>query len=137
MRVVLDDNAFPPIRAHQTDAGMDLRAMYGAVVPARGSAIFDTGVHVELPAGCCGLLVSRSGLNIHWDITSTGLIDESYQGSIRVKLYNHSNRDYMVYSGDKISQLVILPCRYEPVEIVEEFGIVTDRGSDGFGSTGR
>lgn len=137
MRVVLDGGAFPPIRAHETDAGLDLRAMHGANVPAMGSAIFDTGVHVELPSGCCGLVVSRSGLYMHNGITSTGLVDEAYQGSIFVKLCNHSSEDYFVFAGDKISQLVIIPCRYESVEIVEEFGAETDRGSAGFGSTGR
>lgn len=137
MRVVLDGGAFPPIRAHETDAGLDLRAMHGATVPAMGSAIFDTGVHIELPSGCCGLVVSRSGLYMHHGITSTGLVDEAYQGSIFVKLCNHSREDYFVFAGDKISQLVIIPCRYESVEIVEEFGAETDRGSAGFGSTGR
>lgn len=137
MKIILDDGAFMPVRAHDTDAGLDLRAMRGATVPAKGSAILDTGVHVEIPHGCCGLLVSKSGLNVHWGITSTGLIDESYQGSVFVKLYNHGDQAYRVYAGDKISQLVILPCRYEPIEIVDSFDTQTERGSSGFGSTGR
>ena len=137
MKIILDDGAFMPIRSHETDAGLDLKAMHGAIVPAGGSATFDTGVHVELPHGCCGLVVSKSGLNVHSDITSTGLIDESYQGAIVVKLYNHGSVGYLVRTGDKISQLVILPCRYEPVEVVESFDTQTERGSDGFGSTGR
>ena len=137
MKIILDAGAFMPIRAHDTDAGLDLRAMHSAVVHAHSAEIFDTGVHVELPPGCCGLMVSKSGLNVNCDITSTGLIDESYQGSIFVKLYNHGDHDYHVNNGDKISQLVILSCRYEPIEVVESFDTETARGSEGFGSTGR
>ena len=68
--------------------------------------------------------------------TVTGLIDEGYSGEITVKLYNHSGRDYEVKAGDKISQLVIIPVKYEPVEIVDEIG-GGERGDAGFGSTGR
>ena len=136
MKIVIDDGAFAPIRAHNSDAGLDLRAWMGAVVPARGSAIIGTGTHVELPRGCCGLLVSKSGLNTVRDITSTGLIDEGYTGQIMVKLYNHGDKDYEVKPGDKISQLVVIPVRYEPFEIVDRLE-ETERADAGFGSTGR
>jgi len=137
MKVKVDDGAFAPIRAHETDAGLDLRAWVGTTVPAHGSAVIGTGTHVELPEGCCGLLVSKSGLNVARDITSTGLIDEGYTGQIMVKLYNHGDKDYEIKAGDKISQLVVIPVRYEPVELVDSIGGNTDRGDNGFGSTGR
>ena len=76
MKVKLDEGAYAPTRAHETDAGLDLFAREDRIVEAKGSAIFKTGVHVELPAGCSGLIVSKSGLNVNHDITSTGLIDE-------------------------------------------------------------
>lgn len=136
MKVKLDAGAFAPERAHDTDAGLDLRAREWAEVPAHGSAIFDTGVHVELPKGCAGLLVSKSGLNVNFGITSTGLIDEGYTGTICAKLYNHGDAKVVVERGDKISQLVIFPVRYEPVEIVEEIS-GGERGDKGFGSSGR
>ena len=136
MRVKLDAGAFEPVRAHDTDAGLDIRAPYGALIRAGGSAMFRTGVHVELPEGTAGLLVSKSGLNVNHDITSTGLIDESYRGEIVVKLYNHGAEDYAVAAGDKISQLVVIPVRYEPVEIVDELSD-GERGTNGFGSSGR
>lgn len=136
MKVKLDAGAFAPERAHDTDAGLDLRAREWAEVPAHGSAIFDTGVHVELPKGCAGLLVSKSGLNVNFDITSTGLIDEGYTGTICVKLYNHGDVSVIVGRGDKISQLVIFPVRYDPVEIAEEIS-GGERGDKGFGSSGR
>lgn len=137
MKIKLDEGAFEPIRAHDTDAGLDIRSMHRQWVFAHSGAIFHTGVHVELPKHTCGLLVSKSGLNTKEDITSTGLIDEGYTGEIVVKLYNHGDKNYLVKAGDKISQLVILPVLYEDVEIVDNIDETSDRGSDGFGSSGR
>ena len=136
MEIMLDDGAYAPSRGHSTDAGLDLRTPKAVTVPAYGSAIVDTGVHVALPRGCAGLLVSTSGLNVRHDITSTGLIDEGYTGSIVVKLYNHGGGDYQLAAGDRITQLVVLPVVCESLEQVSAFN-PTERGDDGFGSTGR
>ena len=136
MKIKLDDGAFVPTRAHEHDGGMDLYAMEDQIVPARESAIFDTGVHVQLPNGTAGLLVSKSGLNVKHGLTSEGLIDEGYTGSIAVKLYNNSGFDYWVHRGDKISQLVIIPVITPEVELVDELED-TERGTGGFGSTGK
>lgn len=137
MKVMLEDGAYMPERGHETDAGIDLKAMHGQRVMPHSSAVFHTGVHVELPKGTAGLLVSKSGLNVKKDIVSTGLIDESYRGEIVVKLYNHGEENYMVMAGDKITNLVVIPVLYEPIEIVDHLDMDTDRGTDGFGSTGR
>lgn len=136
MKIKLDEGAYEPIRAHATDAGLDLKSRETKIVPAHGSAIFDTGVHIELPKGAAGLLVSKSGLNVKHGIQSVGLVDEGYGGSIIAKLYNHSDENYTVHEGDKISQLVVFPVLYESVELVDwvEAG---ERGSNGFGSSGR
>lgn len=136
MEIMLNVGAYMPSRAHGTDAGLDLRAPEAVTVPAYGSAVVDTGVHVALPHGCAGLIVSKSGLNVRHDITSTGLIDEGYTGSIVVKLYNNSGEDYEVKAGDKITQLVVIPVICEPLELVSAFN-QTERGDNGFGSTGR
>ena len=136
MRIKLDPGAYKPKRANSTDAGLDIRAMFNTCVYAGRSAVLRTGVHVELPKGTAGLLVSKSGLNVNYSITSTGLIDEGYDGEIMVKLYNHGVEDYVVKAGDKISQLVVMPVLYEPVEIVDEIS-GGERGSSGFGSSGR
>ena len=135
MKVMLDENAILPTRAHSTDAGLDLYAKETQVVPARGSAIFDTGVHIELPPNMAGVLVSRSGLNFKHGITSEGLIDTGYTGSIGVKLYNNSDNYYTVHKGDKISQLVIVPILTPTLEVVDSLE-ETGRGNNGFGSTG-
>lgn len=136
IKVVLDNGAKMPTRAHEADAGLDLYAIKGAVVPAHGSATFDTGVHVEIGQGAAGFLKSKSGLNVKHGLTSEGVIDSGYTGSIVVKLYNNSDDDYEVKDGDKISQLVILPVLLENCEVVESLES-SDRGENGFGSTGR
>lgn len=136
VKVVLDSGAYVPTRAHKTDAGLDLKAKEGQIVPARESAVFDTGVHIELSEGTVGFLKSKSGLNVKYGITSEGVIDSGYTGSIRVKLYNNSGYDYEVKAGDKISQLVILPIYTPEVRIVNEL-TETERGNGGFGSSGR
>lgn len=136
MKIMLDEGAFLPTRAHETDAGLDLYSMKTQIVPAKESAIFDTGVHVELPPDTVGFVKSKSGLNVKHGITSEGVIDEGYTGSIVVKLYNHSGYDYKVNKGDKISQLVILPIVKPTLEVVDSLD-ETDRGNNGFGSSGR
>lgn len=136
MKIMLDKGAYMPTRAHEEDAGLDLYAREGAVVGAGESVKFDTGVHIELPPDTVGFLKSKSGLNVKHGITSEGVIDVGYTGSIVVKLYNNSCRDYIVNEGDKISQLVILPILKPELELVDSLED-TDRGSNGFGSTGR
>lgn len=136
MEIMLDNGAYMPSRGHGTDAGLDLRTPKAVTVPAYGSVIVDTGVHVALPQGCAGLLVSKSGLNVRHGITSTGLIDEGYTGSIVVKLYNHGGGDYQLAAGDRITQLVVMPVVCESLEQVSAFN-ATERGDNGFGSTGR
>lgn len=136
MRIKLDFDAYPPTRAHPTDAGLDIRAAHSGIVRAHQSAIFRTGVHVQLPPGTFGDMRSKSGLMFNHDITSDGTIDAGYRGDIRVKLFNHGSTDYVVKPGDKITQLVVVPVNIEPVEIVDELD-GGERGSAGFGSTGR
>ena len=136
MKVFIEEGAIMPTRAHKTDAGLDIYSRDDMVVPARGSAVFDTGVHVELPEGTAGFLKSKSGLNVKHGSTSEGVIDVGYTGSIRVKLYNHSNAAYAVNAGDKISQLVILPILIPELVQVDSLED-SERGENGFGSSGR
>ena len=136
IKVALERNAIKPTRGYKSDAGMDLYAPYSTIIPAHGSIFIDTGVRVQIPPFFCGLLVSKSGLNVKHDITSTGLIDSGYSGSIVVKLYNHGDFSYRVDRGDSISQLVILPCFIRDIEIVPDIAS-GERGTNGFGSTSR
>lgn len=136
INIKLDDNVKAPTKAHKTDAGYDLYSNEDKMIPAKGSAIFHTGVHIELPINTVGMLKSKSGLNVNYGITSEGVIDVGYTGEIVVKLYNHSNDEYWVSKGDKISQLVVMPivsCELNQVDELNE----AERGDNGFGSSGK
>lgn len=138
MKIILDVGAYMPTYAHDADAGMDLRTPVAFIVPAHGSYTVDTGVHMQIPLGQVGFIKSKSGLNVKGGLTATGVVDSGFSGSIRVKLYNHSDEDYMFSRGDKITQLVLLYIAkpengFEVVDHFEE----TERGDNGFGSTGR
>jgi dUTP pyrophosphatase len=137
MNIYVEKGAYAPNRAHKTDAGLDIRSRETRLVKAHSSALFHTGLHVQLLQGTAGLLVSKSGLNVNHGITSTGLIDEGYTGEILVKLYNNSDENYLVHAGDKISQLVVIPVLYEDVHIVDSLDENTERGDKGFGSSGK
>ena len=136
MKIKLDEGAFAPKREHATDAGLDIMSPVNTFVPAHGSTVIDTGVHVELPTGTVGLLKSKSGLNVKHGLVGEGVIDVGYTGSIKVKLYNHSDFAYQITRGDKITQLVVAACYFPDVEIVDSLES-TERGDNGFGSTGR
>ena len=136
MKVVLDYGAIMPTKAHEDDAGFDLYARESQTVYLYDSAEFDTGVHIEIPRGYVGFIKSKSGLNIKHGITSEGVIDSGYTGSIRVKLYNNSRESYDVKRGDKISQLVIMPICTETLELADSLQ-KTERGNNGFGSSGK
>ena len=136
MNIILDNGAFMPGFAHKTDAGSDLRSPICAIVPARGNVVIDTGVHVEIPEGYTIFLKSKSGLNVKHNLIGEGVVDSGFTGSIRVKLYNLGDTDYQILRGDKIIQMVILPCAYCEFTQVEKFAD-SERGTGGFGSTGR
>ena len=136
LNIMLDNNALMPTRGHDTDAGLDLLSPINKIIPAHSNAIIDTGVRIQLKENTAGFLKSKSGLNVNHDITSEGVIDVGYTGSIVAKLYNHGDKDYAVKRGDKITQLVIVNIEIPELNIVDEFK-ETERGDGGFGSTGR
>ena len=136
MRVKLSPCAYLPTRAHDTDAGLDIRLPFGGLVRAGQSRTFATGVYVELPEGTVGLLLPKSGLMVGHDIITFGVIDESYRGEIHVHVINVGPNDYEFHPGDKASQLLVMPVFYESIEVVNELSI-GERGENGFGSSGR
>ena len=152
MNIALDHFAVIPTRAHDTDAGIDLKspdrytvkgvdvvggtnegAVWGTIEV--GKQVVDTGVHVQLPKGTVGMIKAKSSLYSK-GIYCEGVIDEGYTGSIKVVLYNHTPKDFEIRKGDKIAQLVILPCLTPELKIVDSLE-ETERGDGGFGSTGR
>lgn len=153
MKIKLDNGAYLPTRAHSTDAGLDLYSMEEKTIRSVGSfnfdakefapvklpcgETFDTGVHMEIPAGYFGKIESRSGLNVKHSVVSCGgVIDSDYRGSIVVKLYNFGTEPYTVHKGDRIAQLIIQSCLLPELELVSHLD-ETERGNGGFGSTGK
>ena len=136
VRYVKDEGAKTPTYAHQDDAGMDLYASKGNYIPAGGRCTFPTGIHIEIPKGYFGAIRAKSGLLRNHGILCSGTIDVGYTGEIMVTLVNTSDELYCVSEGDKIAQLIIIP--YEHVELLEVESLEkTERGDNGFGSSGR
>lgn len=137
MKIKLDQGAYPVDRAHQTDAGLDLRTPVEFTIRPHDSYVIDTGVHVEFPHGWYGELASKSGLNVKHSVVSCGgILDEGYVGSIVVKLYNLGDEEYHFRKGDKIVQMILKPYIAPDIVYVDELED-TERSNKGFGSTGR
>jgi len=140
---LLHEDAKLPVRAHDSDAGLDLFSIEDAVVKARGRLLVKTGIsiqlpfgHIELPFGYYGQVASKSGLSVKHGIeVGAGVIDEGYTGEVMVMLYNHSDDDFVINKGDKIAQLLVKPVSYCDVQQVN-YVSDSDRGNGGFGSTG-
>lgn len=134
MKIKLDPQAIMPTRAYPDDAGLDLYSPIDCWVYSGGLRIIDLGAHLEIPTGYVGMLTSKSGL-MQLGITTRGTIDAGYRGSIKAVIYNDGKESYKVERGQKVTQLVIVPCITPEIEVVEELE-ETDRGDNGFGSTG-
>lgn len=132
-------DAILPRRAKPGDSGLDLHAYLpdGPVVIRAGDRLkVDTGIAIELPEGHEGQVRPRSGLGTNHGVQAAlGTIDSGYRGPIGVTLFNMSFRDFTARHGDRIAQLVICPVAYPEVVEVEALS-ETERGADGFGSTG-
>ena len=135
IKVKLDPGAVMPQRAHRWDAGLDLYSREDATIYQCDSHCFDTGVHVEIPPGYVGFIKSKSGLMVKYNIVTDGTVDAGYTGSIVVKLFNHSHCAVPILRGQKIAQLVIQPIAIPELELVDSLE-ETERGNNGFGSTG-
>ncbi len=135
MKFVVEEGGFAPVREHETDAGVDLRTPERLVIYPHSSVFVDLKVRVEIPDGCVGLMTSKSGLMSKRGIKTTGTIDVGYSGTIGCKVFNHSSEIVIIDKGDKVTQLVVMPCIMDKVEIVDSIRS-GERGENGFGSTG-
>ena len=136
LKVKLDKGAVMPNRAHPNDAGLDLFSIETVYIAPHSRETIETGVHVAISKGFVGLLTSKSGLMDKHGITCRGTIDADYTGSVKAIMFNHSDRAFKVEKGSKVTQLVILPIITPEIELVD-FLEETDRGANGFGSTGK
>ena len=134
--VKLDKGAYMPEKAHETDAGYDIRTPHSFLLRRSDMVMVHTGIHVNIPVGFYGELASKSGLCRDSEITTeAGIIDSGYTGEICVILKSGMKQRYFE-AGDKITQLIIHELPYTELEAVDSLPH-TDRGADGFGSTGK
>ena len=139
--VRLDADLPLPAYARAGDAGADLVAREGVVLPAGGGrAMVPTGIAVAIPDGHAGLVLPRSGLAVRHGVTvmnAPGLVDAGYRGELNVVLVNTDPvADYEVHRGDRIAQLVIVAVEQAVIQPVDELP-GSERGSGGFGHSGR
>lgn len=134
MKIVLDEGVMP-IRAHDHDAGLDLCATKDGWIFPKGRKVFSTGCRIAIPVGYVGYLTSKSGMMMK-GVTSRGTIDSGYTGTIRAVLFNHSWKFVRIRKGQKITQLVVTKIITPNLELVDSLE-ETERGNNGFGSTGQ
>ncbi|APC25798.1 dUTPase [Only Syngen Nebraska virus 5] len=132
----LVDNATIPTRGSEGAAGYDISSVGDIVIPALGRAAVSTGISIRVPDGTYGRIAPRSGLAYKYGIdVLAGVIDKDFRGEVKVILYNTSERDYIVKTGDRIAQLILEQIVTPDVAVVLELED-TERGAGGFGSTG-
>ena len=132
-----------PLPSYSTSgsAAVDLRACINEPVTIKAGEhkIIDTGIAISIPEGYVALMFSRSGLAVKSGIAlrnSVGVIDSDYRGELHVGLVNNSKTDYIINEGDRIAQLAIMPVVQVCFQVVDELD-ETDRGTGGYGSTGK
>ena len=138
---ILRDGAKLPTYGTAGAAGADLYACVDAPVTIRpGETVFiPTGIALEVPKGCAGLVYARSGLACKRGLApanKVGVLDSDYRGEIMIALHNHGQTPQTIEPGERIAQLVLVP--YLAAQFIEADSLdETARGTGGFGSTGR
>lgn len=137
----LDPKAILPTYGSLEAAGADLYACLeeGVTIEAGQTLFIPTGLAMEVPKGCAGLVVARSSMGAKRGLApanKVGVIDSDYRGEIRVVLHNHGKVAQRIEPGERIAQFLIVPVLtpiYEEVATLSD----TERGIGGFGSTGK
>lgn len=137
----LSPEAKLPTRGTTYSAGLDLYALIDSdVTITKGKSTFiPTGLSVQIPVGYAGFVFPRSGLACKHGLTLSncvGVIDSDYRGEIKISLVNLGDEDYTVKRFERVAQLIVIEtpiCEIEEDESLSE----TERGTDGFGSSGR
>ena len=142
VKIVLRDNNCKPQKAHDTDAGYDLKAMDNYSIKPNEQCLVDTGINIKLPEEDCFIwqaqLRPRSGLAAKKSISITNspaTIDQNYVGPIKVILRNNGTETFNINKYDKIAQMIITKIPKTQLIVVDQLQ-ETDRGNNGFGSSG-
>lgn len=140
MKFKVYDGGYLPTRAHFDDAGIDFRAPEEfTLTPNGGAKVIDLKVAVQIPVGYCGKMESKSGLMTQKGVTCAGgVIDSGFRGTIKVRMVNNGAEYYHFEKGDKVVQMVLIPCGLFDIEQVEDLDkSASGRDESGWGSTGR
>jgi len=133
----LDNSAILPSKANTSDAGYDLYAVEDCVIQSGCRALVRTGIAMAIPHGHVGLIWPRSGLAIKCGLdVLAGVVDSGYRGEVCIVLQNHSNNDYTIKAGDRAAQILIQKISSVNMNVVANLDS-SDRGSGGFGSSGK
>ena len=133
--VLLYPNAQIPVRKHATDACYDLYACGEHIVPPHGRKTIGLGIAIAVPEGYAGIIRGRSGLTSSGIIVPTGTIDSGYRGEIGVTMFNTTDYEFKVETGARIAQFCLektYTIKFNEVKFLFD----SDRGANGFGSTG-
>mmetsp|Transcript_32204 Transcript_32204/g.44684 ORF Transcript_32204/g.44684 Transcript_32204/m.44684 type:complete len:168 (+) Transcript_32204:142-645(+) len=132
----LSENATIPTRGSAHAAGYDLSSAYDCVVPKRGKYLVKTDISIAIPEGTYARVAPRSGLAWKHSIdVGAGVVDFDYRGNVGVILFNLSEEDFQVKTGDRVAQLILERIMTPSVVEVDDLDDTT-RGAGGFGSTG-
>lgn len=131
------DYAKLPEKAHEGDLGYDLFAARAVDILPGETKLVPTGIAIQFPFGFGGIIKDRSSVAKRGLFTAAGVIDNGYVGEIQVMFYNSGKEIMEVNIGDKIAQLLLTPVVTTQVAEVEEVVAQDQRGSGGFGSTGK
>jgi dUTP pyrophosphatase len=134
---LLNELAKMPTRANASDAGFDLYSTVDTIIPNKERKTVNTGIALQMPEHLAGLIWPRSGLSVKSGIdVLAGVIDSGYRGEIMVCLYNTSNENVHIKCGDRIAQIIFQEVPSVSLLFSESLGS-SQRGSNGFGSTGK
>jgi len=137
----VNENAIIPHRATNGSAGMDLYACIEepVIIPARGHTTIPTGISIAISREYAAMIYARSGLAIKHGIgllNSVGVVDSDYRGEIKVGLVNQFDEDYEIKPNERIAQMIIQPIALPQIMECDTLDD-TQRGTGGFGSTGK
>lgn len=132
----LRDDAIIPTRAHKSDAGLDLYSVETMMIQPGKDVLVPTGIVIDFPHGWVAVVKEKSGRAVKNKLTiGACVIDSGYRGELLAHLFNHSDKTLLINKGEKIAQLILVPCWTGTVEIVSNMDS-SERGENGFGSTG-
>lgn len=137
----LHPEAIIPTRGSEKASGLDLYALRDYLIPATGETIrVETGIAFQIPEGYEIQVRPRSGLSLKTGLrvaNSPGTVDQDYLGDCSVLLYSANGRSHSFNKGERIGQAVLVPVEIPELVEVDEFDLKTERGTQGFGSTGK